>query len=611
MAEYPTQRGLLIDQNDFPYFGTIAPYEPNLAERAQGLFAKGFMKLGFDPRDAYFQANKFINTRGDMGAADFAPVAGDLIGAQDAYDMGVDAKRAFDRDEYLKALGYSAGSAATAFLSGLGLLGTIAPPQVDKVLDAARVAVKKATGLLGEPNVFNKIPVSDDPITTGLLKNKDVLEGLPQTRKIPNYGEISIKPNPKAEQAAIDHSIKSGVPYYPMTTYAPLDKEFAAQVAREYDLMPHDPSNKLVAESYAAMRDELYGQYEEMLRQGIKPEFNPNPYSESPWEALADIQENNRLLVYPTNDGFGTMADFDPSTNPLLAKSPYKFGDQETLDNDIFRAVHDFQGHAKQGVGFRARGEENAFLSHSGTFSPLARKALASETRGQNSWLNYGKYGEHNRTAKIEDTIFADQKTGLLPNWVVEKNGISQQKRQKIWNGLVSAHRTGLEGAINSDGTITLMHRTPANIEGGRIDPSYYGRNLSGQTRAERERALQPDFVPRTYWGVDSKVDPYKPEAGLGNNQYVAKINGADIYDAQKDSDGLWAKGKGNLNKSEKELWKEGYTGYIVNHPRLGRVVQLFDPVDATKKLTIALPVGAAGVGLLSEKDEPQQGILY
>ena len=146
MAEAPTPQGLL---NNNQSFGTIAPYEPNMVERAQGLLAQGLMKFGYDPRDAYVQANNIINTQGDVGAADFTPIAGDLIGAQDAYDMGVDAKKAFNRDEYLKALGYGAGSAATGILSGLGVLGTVLPP-VDKGIDAARAGVKKVTGLLDD-----------------------------------------------------------------------------------------------------------------------------------------------------------------------------------------------------------------------------------------------------------------------------------------------------------------------------------------------------------------------------------------------------------------------------------------------------------------------------
>jgi hypothetical protein len=138
----------LLAQQDLTT-GTINPSNPNMVDKAQGLLAQGFMKMGYNPRDAYAQANKWISTQGDMGAADFVPLAGDLIGAQDAYDMGGEAKNAFNREEYLKALGYGAGSAATGVLSGLGVLGTIAPP-LDKAIDAARVGVKKATGLLDD-----------------------------------------------------------------------------------------------------------------------------------------------------------------------------------------------------------------------------------------------------------------------------------------------------------------------------------------------------------------------------------------------------------------------------------------------------------------------------
>jgi hypothetical protein len=83
----------------------------------------------------------------------------------------------------------------------------------------------------------------------------------------------------------------------------------------------------------------------------------------------------------------------------------------------VFRAVHDAFGHAKHGVGFRARGEENAFQSHARMYSPEALPAVASETRGQNSWVNYGPYGAKNRTASPIDTEYAEQKTGIMPAW--------------------------------------------------------------------------------------------------------------------------------------------------------------------------------------------------
>jgi hypothetical protein len=80
----------------------------------------------------------------------------------------------------------------------------------------------------------------------------------------------------------------------------------------------------------------------------------------------------------------------------------------------VFRAVHDYFGHAKEGVGFGPRGEENAWRQHSAMYSDAARPAMTSETRGQNSWVNFGPHGEANR-ANPEDTHYAEQKAGLLP----------------------------------------------------------------------------------------------------------------------------------------------------------------------------------------------------
>tara|TARA_R110000796_G_C14541250_1_gene432939 strand:+ start:40 stop:2037 length:1998 start_codon:yes stop_codon:yes gene_type:complete len=144
MAEVPP-KGLLNTQS----YGTVAPYDLNMVQKTQGLLAQGFMKMGYGEKDAYTQANKVINTRGGVGGADFTPLAGDLIGAQDTYDMGSSAKDAFNRGEYLKSLGYGAGSAVTGMLSALGVGATVAP-SVDKLIDAARVGVKKATGLLND-----------------------------------------------------------------------------------------------------------------------------------------------------------------------------------------------------------------------------------------------------------------------------------------------------------------------------------------------------------------------------------------------------------------------------------------------------------------------------
>ncbi len=117
-------------------------------------------------------------------------------------------------------------------------------------------------------------------------------------------------------------------------------------------------------------------------------------------------------MPFLQEEGFGPG---DRSDNPLLAKTGIKVGGKELVANDVFRAVHDYFGHVKDGVGFRADGEENAWRSHASMYTPLARRAMTTETRGQNSWVNYGPHGETNRTAKNDDTIYADQKAGLLP----------------------------------------------------------------------------------------------------------------------------------------------------------------------------------------------------
>lgn len=107
----------------------------------------------------------------------------------------------------------------------------------------------------------------------------------------------------------------------------------------------------------------------------------------SPGAMMRDVTENRRLQVRDSSDDFAT------NPHPILSVD----------DNNKFRAVHDFFGHAASGRGFLADGEEAAWVSHSGMFSPNARRAMTTETRGQNSY-----YNAYNN--------FAEQKAFLLPD---------------------------------------------------------------------------------------------------------------------------------------------------------------------------------------------------
>jgi hypothetical protein len=161
--------------------------------------------------------------------------------------------------------------------------------------------------------------------------------------------------------------------------------------------------------SYKHMRRELHSQFDFMAKSeqegglGIRMEaVDHDPYPSANGEQgpgtgrqmADDVATNRRIKVWSTKSG-GT--------------SHAVFSDDE---NDKFRAVHDVFGHIATGRGVSRHGEEAAYLSHAQMFSPDARQALASETRGQNSYMNYNTRGE----------TFPDQGNSLvgMPQWATE-----------------------------------------------------------------------------------------------------------------------------------------------------------------------------------------------
>lgn len=252
------------------------------------------------------------------------------------------------------------------------------------------------------------------------------LPGAPTGTKI-NGERVEFGPFDPLRNSARRYAEDAGLDYTPPTSYAPQDPAFGQRVAQAYDDMKHDPADPDVAEAYQALKDEMLAQYQRLSDDGYSFSFqdpNADPYP-NPWQAIQDLRDNKKMQVYPTSAGFGSGAKLtaeDIANNPLLEEVPnLKWRgpggtNQPVTYNDIFRANHDAFGHGKEGFGFRADGENAAYLQHLPTLSPAAQRALASETLGQNSWLNYGPYGEANRTAKVGDTVFADQKNGLLPD---------------------------------------------------------------------------------------------------------------------------------------------------------------------------------------------------
>lgn len=129
--------------------------------------------------------------------------------------------------------------------------------------------------------------------------------------------------------------------------------------------------------SYDALTPEVNAQFEHMTKpvehggMGMKFEVSDTDPYDSPQAMAHDVEHNRRIKVLST-----------------AATGGHAIWDNET--NDRFRAVHDVFGHAGVGRDFSRNGEEGAYVSHAQMFSEHARPALASETRMQNTYLNWG-----------------------------------------------------------------------------------------------------------------------------------------------------------------------------------------------------------------------------
>lgn len=279
-------------------------------------------------------------------------------------------------------------------------------------------------------------------------KNPGLFDTAPASQpSSPSYSE-------NIRNLAAQYAKEQGFEYQPMQRRYSVNQDRAKKIAAAYHDMPHTPDDPQVKEAYDALINETMNQWKAIQQSGLKvTPIQPgqeNPYKNSK-DVHKDIRENNHLYYFPTDQGFGS-GEQGGFNHPMLRQTDAEIGGKPAVANDIFRIVHDYFGHGKEGTGFGPKGEENAWHAHRRMYSPAAQKALTTETRGQNSWVNFGPHGEANR-ANPANTIYADQKAGLLPDWAMEYDEDELVKKSE--NDL---QKMGMRGDWKQEG-YTFKHR--------------------------------------------------------------------------------------------------------------------------------------------------------
>lgn len=362
-----------------------------------------------------------------------------------------------------------------------------------------------------------------------------------EEKEIPAGNRLFNKPLPEAKEIADNYYKKTfGKDRVEFKGTRELDKENAKRISDAFIAMKHDPNNPKVKASYRAMARETLNQYKYFLKSGYKIEINnEEPYSNSE-AVIEDLRNNKRIKIFSTESGFGDnpITAKERSENPLLKDSGYKDANgQPLLINDVFRAVHDFFGHAELGNSFGPLGEENAWNVHARMYSDLAKGAVTTETRGQNSYVNFSgvnkeidllrekarkfrEEGNIEEADKITNEIyekgkFADQKIGLLPEEFSKLTEIKRsQKDEKLIDNYVRVSR---ENGF-SDAAVSAFLKTKGFSDTDIADAIALKKEKSNPFKAFFDEDVAPVFKSKAeavYETGKAVVNALSPKTGV------------------------------------------------------------------------------------------------
>ncbi len=312
-----------------------------------------------------------------------------------------------------------------------------------------------------------------------------------RTKRIEGVDSIVAEPVPflaeKLPKTEVDYKKVVAVP-----------KAKREEMTKVYESLPE--FSEEAREAYEALTEEISQQFRMLTEElGIKVEFvDDDPYGD-PLEMMDDLQTNKRLKVLKTE-----------TTGP----HPYWTNEE----NDMFRAVHDAFGHAATGRGFDRHGEEAAYQAHSSMVSELARRALLTETRGQN-------------VVVITTGDFPPQKMALLPEIYIKADAQGLPQIQPMQTAQQDVSPPSAEGdfPITADeDNLYSLGRCHHTTGGRRMDRSSTVVETAGLfDDAGEDPALPPETRAKIHEAValgrtieDSDVD----ETNKDIRKYYARI---------------------------------------------------------------------------------------
>jgi hypothetical protein len=312
-------------------------------------------------------------------------------------------------------------------------------PEEKKIL--GQVLAQKLNKLKGY--AVQEQTTSEVPVQPGAAVSGEVAQGEPQAEPqvvteegqaqkevIPAGKRLFNEPNPETIEISKAYKEKNGIVEGEGVKIEAVDVDNASKIADAFEALEDSPNDPEVQDAYNAMADETAKQHQDIIDAGYEVEIwdgEGEPYANAQ-EMIDDVKNNKHMYIFSTEQGFGDepITDEQRKQNKLLQDSGLKDKNgKPLLYNDMFRFVHDFFGHTERGNGFGPVGEENAWDVHARMYSPKARRAMTTETRGQNSWVNFGpqmrnedgslkKKGDPGYLSP-KDRAFAPQKMALMP----------------------------------------------------------------------------------------------------------------------------------------------------------------------------------------------------